>query len=504
VILLSRARGLICLRGCALAPYSGGMTKFLARLFAFCVAAFLAPCAALFANADVKGAAAESEGGVYKILRVPFTGVVAKPKVYIINRALETALSQKFDAVIIDMDTPGGDMASTLEIMEALSKFEGKTACYVNTDAISAGSYIAIVCDEIWFAPSGLMGAAEAVASSGEDINESMQRKISSFMKAKVRALSHGHKYRADVQRAMMDPDFEFRIGEKVIKEKGALLTLTAKEAAQEYDGAKLLGDGIEGSVQKVASRMGGGKNAQIAEFEFTLAEKISEFIQGISAVLIGLGIALIVIEFKTPGFGIIGALGIAALFVVFAGTYMAGLSGYEEILLFIIGVGVVAADLLFFGPLLLPSVAGVFLMFAALAMALSGQSPSDGTDIDLSMLLLGFRSVAWGIMLSFVFFAGGAYLLAKAGYYKKMAPSENLKALAAHEAFREKSHSLQGLKGVAASDLRPTGKIEVGGRFYEASCALDSIAKGRAIQVVGKKNFYWLVKEIDSENIQS
>lgn len=84
--------------------------------------------------------------------------------------------------MIVDMNTPGGDLDSTIKIMEELSSFGGMTVCYVNPDAISAGSFIAVACDKIFFSPKGVMGAAEAVNAGGGDIDDSMKRKVTSFI----------------------------------------------------------------------------------------------------------------------------------------------------------------------------------------------------------------------------------------------------------------------------------------------------------------------------------
>ena len=70
------------------------------------------------------------------------------------------------DAVVLDMKTPGGELEATFDIMEALAKFPGITYTYVNTEAISAGAFIAATTSEIWFAPGGIIGAAAPVAAA--------------------------------------------------------------------------------------------------------------------------------------------------------------------------------------------------------------------------------------------------------------------------------------------------------------------------------------------------
>ena len=105
-------------------------------------------------------------------------GEISSAQKAIIKRAIRLANAENAKFLILDMHTPGGDLASTLEIMETLPNFKGKTICYINSDAISAGSFIACACDEIWFSPKGIMGAAAAVTATGGEIDESMKQKI--------------------------------------------------------------------------------------------------------------------------------------------------------------------------------------------------------------------------------------------------------------------------------------------------------------------------------------
>ena len=129
------------------------------------------------------------------------------------------------------------------EIIESLEKFEGKIITYVNPEAISAGAYIAIATSEIAFSPKSQIGAAEAVSGGGGNIDASMKRKINSYLKAKIRNYAGDYRYRSQVMAAMMDANESLLIdGQPLlasdgsqIKKPGELLTLTGREACQEY-----------------------------------------------------------------------------------------------------------------------------------------------------------------------------------------------------------------------------------------------------------------------------
>ncbi|HTQ31797.1 MAG TPA: hypothetical protein VMI53_11365, partial [Opitutaceae bacterium] len=166
---------------------------------------------------------------------IPVREEIADPVLYILRRGLKEAIAQKADLVVLDMQTLGGSAQTALDMMDALDKYPGKTATYVNNQAMSAGAFIAAATGEIWFAPDGVIGAAAPVTAQGEDIPETMRLKITSFLRAKIRAITEGKGYRGDVVSAMIDKDYELKIGDTVIKPKGELLSLTADEAAKTY-----------------------------------------------------------------------------------------------------------------------------------------------------------------------------------------------------------------------------------------------------------------------------
>ena len=156
---------------------------------------------------------------------IPITGAIGTPNLYILRRGLKEAIVNDVGMVILDMDTPGGRVDITLEMMEMLDRFDGITATYVNDDAISAGSFIAAATQEIYFSPRGKIGASAAIQGTGEDVAETAKQKIESYLRANIRVITEDYPYRSDVVRAMLDADFELKIGDELIKPAGEVLT---------------------------------------------------------------------------------------------------------------------------------------------------------------------------------------------------------------------------------------------------------------------------------------
>ena len=191
-----------------------------------------------------------------KILCIPVVGPIDYTRECIVRRALKEAQRLKYDTVLLDMNTPGGRCDSMLKIMDMLCECQLKTVAYVNNEAISAGSFIANVCDRIYFHTNGVMGAAAVINGNGQNLDTHLQMKIDSYLWAKIRTMCEKFPHRYQFQRAMMDKDFVLKSGKTILKPAGELLTLTAKEAVKSNPQLPALAEGIVDNVQDLAKIM--------------------------------------------------------------------------------------------------------------------------------------------------------------------------------------------------------------------------------------------------------
>lgn len=443
--------------------------------------------------------------GGWDVYVVPIEGPINSPQLYILRRALKEAIENEVDVVILDMDTPGGELGVTLEMMEALDNFEGETITFVNDEAISAGSYIAIATNDIYFSPRGIMGAAEAVTGGGEDINESMQRKISSYLRAKVRAFSKTHRYRGDVQRAMMDPDYVLEIDGTVLKEEGELLSLTADEAIETYGKPPqaLLASGIADSVEDLLTKKYGEGNTNIRTFEVTWSEHFAKWFKGLVPLLMGAGVILLFIEMKTPSFGLIGGIGVGLILLVFASNYFAGMAGHMEVVVFFIGVALVMVEIFLIPGTLIAGLAGATMMAGALlwAMADIWPTPEGGYTVDWSSVEVGIRNLLIAGVIAVFGIAVFWRFLKGSGLYRHVVSEGHSGdpdpiAVAGGKGGTGATLPDVGTKGTAVTNLRPTGMIEIDGHRFEATASAGQINQGAQIVVVGKASFSLKVEE--------
>ncbi len=440
---------------------------------------------------------------------VPIQGEISAPQLYILRRALKSAIESHADAVVLDMDTLGGEMSVMLDMMDALAKFPGHTYTYVNDKALSAGSFIASATNEIYFKPgSSTIGAAAAVNSEGTDIDSTMKLKINSFMEAKVRGLTAGKRYRADVQRAMMDADFEFKVGDEVIKPKGALLTLTGEEACKTYGKPpeKLLGAGLAPDIDTLLAKIYGPGGFVLQEFSLSWSEQLAKWINAVAPILMGAGILLLLLEFKAPGFGLPGIAGICLLVIVLAGQYVAGLSGYEPAVLFVLGLVCLVLELFVFTGSALCGVLGILCFFASFVWAMTdvwpGQSFGGVTAEALAQPML---NLAIALLIAWVGFALALRFLPKTSFYGRLV---NLTAVPRDSVVATSGGAAAtgaitlpdpGVRGVAVTDLRPLGEIEIAGGRFQARAVHGQINRGAAVEVVGRKDFALAVKNAEN-----
>jgi len=429
---------------------------------------------------------------------IPVQDEISQPTLFIIRRGLKEAIAQKADVIVLDMNTPGGRLDATLDIMEALGKFPGQTFTFINKDAISAGAFISATTNEIWFAPNGVIGASAPVASSGQDIDETMRLKVISYLRARIRSVSEGKGYRGAAVEAMIDKDYELKIADVVIKPKGELLSRTAAEAMKPYGEPPqpLLGAGIAADIDALLTKKFGAGNYEIRRFEVTWSESLAQYLTALAPILTGLGLLALFVEFKMPSHGLFAGVGILLLLVVFFGHYVAGFSGHEPVLLFSLGLLLLLVEVLFFPGVAIPAVLGLALMLVALVWSMADLWPNEPITFSGEAFARPLSNVGFGLLLSMGLFAALLRYMPKGWLWDRLTVNAVAGSVAQSAAGGSAASGLIGASGVAATALRPGGQVEIAGRRYEARAMLGSIAPGTRIVVRARADFALVVEE--------
>jgi membrane-bound serine protease (ClpP class) len=302
----------------------------------------------------------------------------------------------------------------------------------------------------------------------------------------------------------MIDEDFELKIGDKVLKPKGELLSLTATEAMELYGDPPqpLLGAGKATSIEELLANKFGPGAYTVQYFKITWSERLAQYLNAISPVLLGLGMLALFIEFKTPGFGVFGIAGISLLAIVFLGNYVAGFSGHEPILLFALGLVLVAVELIFFPGLAVVALSGLAMMLGSLVWAMAdlwpGQPLREAWSADAFVQPL--RNVGLGMALALVLGVVLLRYLPKGWVWDKMivrtAVAGAAQAAGTAPTALAGLDALLGRRGVAVTMLRPSGQVEIDGRRFEAKVEVGGIDTGEAVVVAGRTAFGLVVEK--------
>ena len=319
------------------------------------------------------------------VVVVPLSGEVTQAQFYFLRRILKKSEAAGASALIIDMDTYGGNLKAAVDMLGALMKSTIPTLTYVNTNAGSAGALIALSTKRVYMAPVSAIGAAAPISGGGEDLQETINSKVVSYFSGYFRSAAERNGYNPELAEAFINKEKEVKIGDKVINPKGTLLTLSAQEAVKDYDGKPLLAQGIASNLDDLCEKAG-LRVKDIVRIEPSGFERIAQWITVLAPIFLLGGMIGAYLEFKSPGFGVAGILSAVCFLLFFAGHYIAGLTGFEVVAVFILGLLLVLIELLFFPGMTFLALFGTALMTGSLLFAMVDFYPSQPFEISLDV----------------------------------------------------------------------------------------------------------------------
>lgn len=420
-----------------------------------------------------------------EVVVIPLKGEVSKAQFFFLRRALNEATERRADAVILDIDTYGGELDAAVKMQQALSKVPMRTVAYINPNAGSAGAMIAISTKQIFMAPISAIGAAAPVMASGEDLPKMLAEKSNSYFTAYFRGVATENGHNPDVAEAFIVKDKAVVIGGVTVHEAGKLLSLNAKEATRRIDGKPVLADGIAASLREVARQAGLTGNLYVVEPY--RAEKLAFWLTQIAPLLIGAGLLGIWIELKSPGAVIPGVVGAICLALFFGGHYVGGLAGWEAPVLFVIGVILVIVELVFLaGGTIVVGLIGAALMLGAVVWAMLDRLPGGRWMPTLQELEGPMMQLGLGLALTALGAAALMRYLPKTSIYRRFVLQTSLPE---GPSFPAQENEFAGIAagdiGVADSILRPSGRGIFHGTPRDVISQGEFIEKGTTIRVV-------------------
>jgi len=413
------------------------------------------------------------------VVVVPLRGEVAPSLLAFLRRAVKTAESNDASAIIFDMNTYGGRLDTATDIVNVLNQTKIPTYTFINTNAGSAGSLIAVATQHIYMAPVSAIGAAAPILSTGEDLPTTEKEKTISYWSALIRGSATKNGHNPDVAEAFMNKDKEVKIGDRIVHPKGAVLTLNAQEATERINGKLLLAEGVADSVNDLI------KKASLKGNEVTIEptgfEQIAFWITALAPLLLLGGILGAYLEFKIPGATWPGVISAICFALFFLGHYLAGLAGWEVVALFALGTVLVLIEILFFAhSTIVFGVVGVFLMLASLLWTMIDRYPGQNFFPNGKMLAMPLLNMFIAIVGSVIIIALLARYLPRTSIYRRFAlmdsnpPGPSL--VGVPRQFVTALTLSPGTQGTAVTVLRPSGKA----RF--ADHVIDVVTEGEFI----------------------
>jgi membrane-bound serine protease (ClpP class) len=431
------------------------------------------------------------------VYQIPIKDQIEPALLYVVRRGVTEAKKEKADAVVFVMDTPGGGVKEAREIISLIGQIDVPVYTFVEKDAYSAGAIIALATKHIYMAPGSVIGAATPLVMNPlggvEKLPDAIEEKMTSSVAALVRAAAEQGGHDPRLGEAMVRRELGYTAGTNVLSKEGELLTLTASEA-----------EGIlsDGTVKDVAAMLekAGLPDAEIKTLEVTSAERIARFIAAFAPILLMIGLGGIYIEIKTPGFGLPGILGTAALILFFFGHHIAGLAGIEDIVLFIIGFTLLFIEVFVtpgFGVL---GMSGIALILISLLNAMTWKVPGNFLpSLGESTLQHALSSLALGMVGTVaVGFLAGKYL-PKSKLFRPMVLGQQTTRAEGFTAAHDQSELL-GKEGVAEMNLRPAGRAMFGEDRVNVITRGEFIEKGAAVRVIETSGSRIVVEKISAE----
>lgn len=316
---------------------------------------------------------------------IPLHGDISKVNFFFLRRALKTAESAHASGIIIDMNTYGGSLTAAVKMDDALSKVSVPVVTYVNTNAGSAGSLIAIATKAIYMAPISAIGAAAPVGSRGEDLGKTMKEKTTSYYSNYFGGMAAENGYNPDIVQAFMNDQKEVKVGKEIIHKKGSLLTLNAKAATRVVDGKPLFAKGIAKSLEDVARQA--QMHGSLTTIEPLPSEHLAFFLTELAPLFLLAGIICAYLEFKMPGTFIPATISVICFLIFFTGQYVAGLAGWGVIIVFFIGVLLLLGEVFIHPGTIVPGAIGVVLILGSLLWAMVDHYPNQPLIPTIGML---------------------------------------------------------------------------------------------------------------------
>ena len=400
----------------------------------------------------------------------------------LVHTGLEEARKKNADYCILDINTYGGALDAADSIRSAILRSRIPVIAFIDPQAASAGALISIACDSIYMTSGSSIGAATVVNQNGEVLPDKYQ----SFMRAMMRstAESHGKK------RLLNGKDTLW----KWHRDPGIAAAMVSKDSVLSFTPLEAMENGYcEGMAQNteevIALVLGqGGEAYLLEEHKMTALDKIIYFflnpiVQGLLLMLI---IGGIYFELQSPGIGFPSIAAVMGAVLYFAPLYLEGLAQNWEIVVFILGTGLLLVEIFVLPGFGVAGAGGIILIVTGLTFAMiDNELVINGGDYDLRPLIKPLAIVLVSLTLSLYLSVYLALRLYPTRIFSRIALRTKLTEKEGFVGVETSSLAFAVGKTVyAATDLHPVGMVEIEGKRYQAKMNYGFAVKGETVKI--------------------
>ena len=421
---------------------------------------------ALFCAFMTAVSAADSTSVFY---RIRLDKDIDKASQRLVVKGLENAQKAHADYVLLDLDTYGGAVDAADSISSAILRYDIPVVAFVNMRAVSAGALISIACDSIYMKTGSSMGAATVVDPTGAV----MPDKYQSFMRGMMRATAEATGRDPHIAESMVDT--------------ANVLSLTASEAIK-VGYCNAVAENVEEVITQVI-----GKNEYIIkdmQDDLTWLDKLINLLLNplLQSIFMMMIIGGIFVEIRTPGIGLPLVTAIVGALLYFAPLYIEQLAVSWEIILFVIGLILVALEVFVIPGFGVAGISGIIAIVLALAFAMIDNADFFTFDGSFTLTPL-LRPVALVVFSVTIAVFGSVWLIRKlltVRRFEGIALHEEMKADEGYTGVVSGLESLIGQNVTVFADLKPSGKVQAAdGHIYEAALKFGGFAsKGETLRV--------------------
>jgi membrane-bound serine protease (ClpP class) len=370
-----------------------------------------------------------------------------------LQRAITTAEREGASAVVVQLNTPGGDLNSTLRVIQIFGESHVPIVVYVwprRGEAFSAGTFITLAGHVAAMSPETSIGAAKPISGSGENLMSDSRDKAVNALRATVRSITSQRDPKATEWAEKTITDAVAATADEALK-LGAidLIASDLNDLLKQIDGRMVM---VRGKATKLQTA-----NATLVRAELTLGEQLLLILinPNVAAILLVIAINGLLIEWQAPGTGVGGIVGAIAfiLFLYAVGTLPVNLLGLVfiglSIVLFIFDLTATQHGVL---------TAGGIASFVIGALVLFEPS-----YVPVSLGLIGGIALIMGALFLFVF--------GKAMQARQLKPTMGMQGLI-------------GQTAIARTDLQPSGHVFVEGERWEATVESGEVQAGESVIV--------------------